>query len=88
MTDPSDALLRLVHLVDDLEGRATGYVTLDQVHAAATTRQIPEATVQDALREEVLLQDQRDRLLPEGGWQQVTLCRLNRHHPQVRQALA
>jgi len=71
----------LIQLVDDLE--AQGYVTLEEVERAAGR------SVADLVAEGVLLLDHRERIdAATGERQQVTLCRLNRHHPEVRAATA
>ena len=62
----------LIRLVDQLEERATSYVTLAEVEAAA-------GDVSQAIADHVLLVDYRTRL--DGA--SVTLCRLNRRHPLV-----
>jgi hypothetical protein len=67
----------LVRLVDALEDRAEGYLTLEDVTAAGGT------DLEAAVDQHVLLVDYRQR--PDGT--RVTLCRLNRRHPLVaRQA--
>jgi len=63
----------LVRLVDDLEEKAEGYVTLEDIERAAGQ------SVADAVAAALLLVDHRTRL--DGT--PVTLCRLNRHHPLV-----
>ena len=68
----------LVRLVDALEDAAAGYLTLEQVAGAAG------ASVTQAVDQGLLLVDYRVRL--DGS--QVTLCRLNRHHPLVVQLTA
>ncbi len=79
----SAALRALVRLVDDLEGRATGYLALEDVRAAAGAA-LREA-VEAALADDLLLVDYRHRLDPATGRVvPVTLCRLNRHHPLAR----
>ena len=68
---------RLVRLVDDLEGRAAhGYVTLPEVEHGYG------APVTDAIAAAILLVDHRHMLI-DGQPKPVTLCRLNRHHPEV-----
>src|SRR3712207_3908810 len=77
------ALAELVRLVDDLEERAIGYLTLDEVAAAAS----PAAAdrISAAVAENVLLVDHRTRVDPPTyAPTPVTLCRLNRRHPFVR----
>jgi hypothetical protein len=59
--------------VDALEDKAEGYITLEDVEAAAG------GDVSSAIAESLLLVDFRTRL--DGG--SVTLCRLNRRHPLV-----
>jgi hypothetical protein len=68
-----DADVALIRLVDELEDKADGYITLEQVERAvgfAVSRPIADG---------ILLVDHRAR--PDGS--QITLCRLNRHHPLV-----
>lgn len=65
----------LVRLVDKLEDTSEGYLTLEEIEAAAG-RPLA-ASVANGL----LLVDYRTRL--DGT--PVTLCRLNRHHPLVAQ---
>jgi hypothetical protein len=64
----------LVRLVDALEDKADGYLTLDEVERAAGE------DVGSAVGSGLLLVDYRTR--PDGSG--VTLCRLNRHHPMVQ----
>lgn len=71
----SEALIRLV---DRLEDRAEGFVTLDDLVAAGAT------DVERAIAEQILLVDYRTRV--DGS--QVTLCRLNRRHPLVARLTA
>jgi len=68
----------LVRLVDTLEDQADGYLTLDQVQAAAGE------PLDDAIEAHLLLVDYRTRL--DGS--PVTVCRLNRRHPLVVQLTA
>jgi hypothetical protein len=63
----------LVRLVDRLEDSAEGYLTLEQIQAAAA--QDLSVPIAGGL----LLIDHRTHL--DGT--PVTLCRLNRHHPLV-----
>ena len=63
----------LVRLVDELEEKASGYITLEDVERAAGF--VVSAEIERGL----LLVDYRTRL--DGT--AVTLCRLNRHHPLV-----
>jgi len=65
----------LVRLVDGVEDSADGYVTLEQLEAAAGQE------LSDPIARGLLLVDHRTRL--DGTL--VTLCRLNRHHPLVAQ---
>jgi hypothetical protein len=65
----------LVRLVDALEDAAAGYLTLDQVETAVGEE------LSRSIAGGLLLVDYRTRL--DGS--QVTLCRLNRHHPLVAQ---
>jgi hypothetical protein len=63
----------LIALVDRLEDRADSYVTLEQVESAVG------ASVRWAIADHLLLIDERTRV--DGS--RVTLCRLNRRHPEV-----
>jgi hypothetical protein len=63
----------LIQIVDALEDAADGYLTLDQVRAAIA------ADVSEAVEANVLLVDYRTR----ADGTDVTLCRLNRRHPDV-----
>jgi hypothetical protein len=63
----------LIRLVDRLEDAAESYVTLDEVRAAGGRG------LDAAIAEHILLVDYRTR---EDGTP-VTLCRLNRRHPEV-----
>jgi hypothetical protein len=64
----------LVRLVDRLEDSVDGYVTLDEVQSKA-------GDVSQAIADGLLLVDYRTRA--DGS--AVTLCRLNRHHPLVKE---
>jgi hypothetical protein len=68
------SLETLIRAVDALEDRANAYVTLEQVHATA-------GDVSTAIAAGVLLVDHRTR----ADGTPVTLCRLNRRHPEVIQ---
>jgi hypothetical protein len=68
----------LVRLIDGLEDAAAGYVTLADIEAAAGE------ALADPIARGLLLVDHRTR---EDG-SHVTLCRLNRHHPLVRELTA
>jgi hypothetical protein len=73
----------LVRIVDELEARAAGYVTLDEVEAALGHM------AQAAIDAGLLLVDYRERAdAAMGAPRPVTLCRLNRQHPLVRQLTA
>jgi hypothetical protein len=75
-------LVGLVRLVDGLESRTSGYLTLDAVRAAAGPLL---DLVEPAVAEDLLLVDHRTRLdRITGEVKPVTVCRLNRHHPLVR----
>ncbi len=63
----------LVRLVDELEEKASGYITLEDVERAAGF------AVSAEIESGLLLVDYRTRL--DGT--AVMLCRLNRHHPLV-----
>lgn len=80
---PSEQVRAFVRLVDDLEGRTPGYLTLDALRASLA----PDlsATLDWAVQDDLLLVDHRHRLDERtGAIQPVTVCRLNRHHPTVR----
>jgi NTP pyrophosphatase (non-canonical NTP hydrolase) len=66
------ALADVIRGVDKLEDCARGYVTLDDVQAEV-------GDVLAAIEAHVLLVDHRTRV--DGT--EVTLCRLNRRHPDV-----
>jgi hypothetical protein len=68
----------LVHLIDDLESRADGYITLEDLEAAAGR------PLADAIAAGLLLVDYRERIDASGARQPLTLARLNRQHPLVR----
>jgi hypothetical protein len=73
----------LIQLVDGLEDRAAGYLTLDDVERALG------GSACEAVEQGVLLVDYRERIDSRTGARQpVTLCRLNRQHPLVRQLTA
>ena len=63
----------LIRLVDTLEDRAAGYISLEEVAAEGGTH------LEEAIAQHVLLVDYRTRV--DGT--PVTLCRLNRRHPLV-----
>jgi hypothetical protein len=66
----------LVRLIDQLEDAASsGYLTLEQLEAAAGEPLAPQVAAG------LLLVDYRTRV--DGS--EVTVCRLNRHHPLVAQ---
>lgn len=86
MTDPPpDAARHLVHRLEQLEATAgSSYVLLDTLEPTCDA-----ATVQWAIADDLLLVDHRTRLDPESGeLLPVTLCRLNRRHPLVRELTA
>ena len=73
----------LVRIVDELETRAADYVTLAEVETALGH------SAQAAIAGGLLLVDNRQRVdLGSGALVSVTLCRLNRQHPLVRQLTA
>ena len=72
----------LVRLVDDLEGRAAGYITLEDIERGAGR------SVADEIAQGVLLVDYRERVDASGTRVPVALCRLNRQHPLVRELTA
>jgi hypothetical protein len=65
----------LVRLVDALEEKARSYVTLEDIERAAGS------DIASAVAAGLLLVDYRTRL--DGT--PVTQCRLNRHHPLVKE---
>jgi hypothetical protein len=67
----------LVRLVDSLEDSVDGYLTLDRVQSAC-------GDVSRAISDELLLVDYRTKA--DGS--AITLCRLNRHHPLVKEITA
>jgi hypothetical protein len=71
VTDSADD--RLIRLVDQLEDQAESYLTLEDVERAAGCNVSPQIATA------ILLVDYRTGL--DGT--PVTICRLNRHHPQV-----
>ena len=71
------SLAEVIRAVDRLEDRARGYVTLDEVEAEV-------GDVSQAIEAHVLLVDHRARV--DGT--EVTLCRLNRRHPDVMRLTA
>ncbi len=73
MTSDAD----LIRLVDSLEDSVDGYLTLDKVQSAL-------GDVSRAIEEALLLVDYRTR----ADGTPVTLCRLNRHHPLVKELTA
>lgn len=84
MTDTprSGGLPDLVRLLDRLEAQTTGYVTLDNL----TTEGVSDDDVQEAIEQQLILVDYRQRLNAiRDALEAVTLCRLNRHHPLVRE---
>ncbi len=66
---------QLVRLMDTLEDRSEGYLTLDEVVAAT------HSDLAQAIENHLVLVDYRTR---EDGTP-VTLCRLNRRHPLVHE---
>jgi hypothetical protein len=70
--------VNLVALLDELESAAEPYLTLDEAELAAGQDLSP------LVDQGVLLVDHRQQLLPGGQLAPITLCRLNRHHPQVK----
>ena len=79
-----ESLRRLVRVVDGLEAASEGYLELDAVRDAADA-----ASVQAALADDLLLVDRRTRLAADTGEPTpVTVCRLNRRHPLVRELLS
>jgi hypothetical protein len=67
----------LVRQVDALEDSVDGYLTLDQVESSL-------GDVARAIQDGLLLVDYRTR----ADGTPVTLCRLNRHHPLVKELTA
>ncbi|GAC1321775.1 MAG: hypothetical protein NVSMB2_18770 [Chloroflexota bacterium] len=68
----------LIRAVDALEGRAPGYLTRGDVESEVGR------SVESEIAAGLLLVD--DRTDVDG--QSVTLCRLNRHHPDVQRLTA
>jgi hypothetical protein len=80
---PPHERARLVALLDRLEGESTAYLDLDRLRAAWDGA---PAILDAAIAEDVLLVDDRTRLdEATGALVPITLCRLNRSHPDVRQ---
>jgi hypothetical protein len=74
------AFADLIRLIDELEDRAAGYLTLPEVEAAGGQQ------VDAAIDASILLVDHRTRLdVTSGELASVTLCRLNRQHPLVKE---
>jgi hypothetical protein len=72
-----------VCLVDELEEREPGYLTLGTLRSALNPEMY--AILEWALRVDLLLVDQRHHIDElSGTTQPVSVCRLNRHHPIVR----
>jgi hypothetical protein len=69
---------RLLRLLDELESGAEGYLTLEQAERAAGQ------DLSDLVAQGILLVDYRQRLAADGGVEPLSVCRLNRHHPQVK----
>jgi hypothetical protein len=69
----------LVRLIDELEANADGYITLAEVERAAGR------SLDDAIASGLLLVDYRERMDKSGSREPLTLARLNRQHPLVRQ---
>lgn len=70
----------LIQLVDSLEERAAGYITLADVEQALG------GSASEAVAAGVLVVDYRERIVAASGEREpITLCRLNRQHPLVRQ---
>ena len=73
----------LIRIVDELETRTAGYITLNEVEAAIGQ------SAQEAIDAGLLLVDYRQRADPNtGALEPLTLARLNRQHPLVRQLTA
>ena len=68
----------LIHAVDGLEDRAAGYISRGDVESAVGRSVAPEIAAG------ILLVDERTSV----DGQPVTLCRLNRHHPDVQRLTA
>ena len=81
MTETPAGARDLVRQVEAREAAAaSGYVSLDDVAQVSDA-----ATLRWALAADVLLVDHRTRLAGASGDPvPTTLCRLNRHHPLVR----
>lgn len=75
----TSSVAELIRLVDGLEDRAESYLTLDEVQTATGSTDLGWA-----IDQALLLVDYRTRL--DGS--PVTLCRLNRRHPEVARLTA
>ena len=70
-----------IRLLDHLEATTEGALVLDEAQ-----RQVGQ-DLAPLVADGILLVDYRQRLDANGAIQPVTLCRLNRHHPSVKQAV-
>jgi SNF2 family DNA or RNA helicase len=68
-------MMELIRRLDALEDQARDYVTLDEAQRETN------ADLSQAIAENVVVVDYRRR--PDGT--PVILCRLNRHHPTVKE---
>lgn len=71
--------MSLLHEIDRFEGNTDGYLVLEELERALGQE------LGELVADEVLLVDHRRRLDASGAPQPVTVCRLNRHHPRVKQ---
>src|SRR3954454_12605549 len=79
---PAAMSVELVRLVDDLEGRAAGYITLDDVERSAGR------SVADEIAQGLLRGDYREVVDGSDVPTRVTLCVRYRHHPLLREVTA
>lgn len=86
MTQPDPpSVAEFLRRVDDLEAASATYLTLESLRVSG----LAAAYLNQAIAESMLLVDRRRRLDPEtGAMATITLCRLNRHHPLVREIMA
>lgn len=84
MPEPSQ-LAHFLRRVDDLEVASETYLTVEGLRADG----LAAAELDQAVADSMLLVDRRTRLDPlTGAETAITLCRLNRHHPLVREITA
>jgi hypothetical protein len=69
----------LLRRLDKLESTTDGYLALEDAQRAVGHE------LTELIAEQVLLVDFRQRLDASGSLQPLTVCRLNRHHPRVKE---